>query len=277
MPRLNPIEQAARDAWRVLSKHNVKSLLSKPISNPKVKKNIGVGVLTAPLHLSPAKSSGYEVCPMRTAGCTRACLHTAGNPAHMGGKRRARLARTRAFFREREAFMQALAGDIERLRRQARKRGLRCGVRLNATSDIVWERMPVTIGDKVFPNLMTLFGNVVFYDYTKRSNRRNLPSNYHLTFSLAEGNDAQAIEALDNDVSVAVVFDVLRGHPLPAHFRFYNEQGGLRRLPVRVIDGDLHDYRPIDPRGVIVGLRAKGRAIRDKSGFVRKVPLTVAA
>jgi hypothetical protein len=36
-----------------------------------------------------------------------------------------------------------------------------------------------------------------------------------------------------------------------------------------VIDGDLHDYRPLDESGVIVGLRAKGQAMSDKSGFVR--------
>lgn len=272
MPRLNPIELAAREAWCTLAAHGVKSLLSKPISNPKVKKNIGVGVLTAPLHLSPAKSSGFEVCPMRTAGCTHACLHTAGNPAHMSGKRKARLARTRAFFRYRDEFMTALAGDIERLRRQARKQGLRCGVRLNATSDIVWERMPVTIGARVYPNLMTLFGNVQFYDYTKRHNRRDLPRNYHLTYSLAEDNDALAAEALASGMNVAAVFNVVRNHPLPATYKLNTF---LAAHPV--IDGDVHDFRPADRRPVIVGLRAKGRAIRDKSGFVRKVPVTLSA
>jgi hypothetical protein len=272
MRRLNPIEQSARDAWRVLALHGVKSVLTRPHSNPKLNKSLGVGVLTAPLHLAPAKSSGFEVCPMRTAGCTLACLHTAGNPAAMRGKRKARNARTRAFFRVRDEFMQALAGDIERLRRMARKRGLRCGVRLNATSDIVWESVPVTIGNRVYPNLMTLFGNVMFYDYTKRHNRRNLPSNYHLTYSLAENNDSRAAAALACGMNVAAVFNVKRGAPLPALFKL-----NAFIAPHPVIDGDLHDFRPIDPRGVIVGLRAKGRAIKDKSGFVRNVLLTSAA
>lgn len=277
MPRRNAIEESARIAWMTLSKLGVRSLLSKPISNPKVKKNIGVGVLTAPLHLSPASSSGFNVCPMATAGCIKACLHTAGNPAHMSGKRKARNARTRAYFKARDEFMQALAGDIERLRRQARKRGLRCAVRLNATSDIVWERMPVTIGERVYPNLMTLFGNVMFYDYSKRHNRTNLPSNYSLTYSLAENNDAHAIEALGNGMNVAAVFNIIRGHPLPSHFTIGPGFTGLP-LTVPVIDGDEHDYRPIDPKGVIVGLRAKGRARYDRSGFVRNAfPSAVAA
>lgn len=268
MPRLvTPIDIAARGAWPVLRKHGVRSLLSRPISNPKVAKNAGVGVLTAPLHLLPADLSGWNVCPMATEGCKRGCLHTAGNPAYMAGKRRSRRARTRAYFLARDAFMVALAADIQKLQRKARRENMRCGVRLNATSDIVWERMPVTIGERVYPNLMAMFPDVLFYDYTKRPNRKNLPRNYYLTFSLAEGNDAQAAEALDNGFNVAAVFRVKRGHPLPKRFQL--NVGPLWHGPIRVIDGDAHDFRPIDPRGVIVGLRAKGEAIKDRHGFVR--------
>jgi len=47
-----------------------------------------------------------------------------------------------------------------------------------------------------------------------------------------------------------------------------------KRYPINgvwfdVIDGDLSDYRVNDPVGVLIGLRAKGKAIGDKSGFVR--------
>jgi hypothetical protein len=276
MRKLNTIELAARDAWRTLALHNVKSLLSKPISNPKLNKSLARNVLSAPLHLAPAKTSGFEVCPMRTAGCTLACLHTAGNPAAMRGKRKARNARTKAFFRVRDAFMTALAGDIEKLRRQARKRGMRCAVRLNATSDIVWESMPVTIDGRTYPNLMTLFGNVTFYDYTKRHNRRNLPSNYTLTYSLAEDNDARAVDALASGMNVAAVFDTPKGQRLPDYYGL-GVPGERLGQCVPVIDGDVHDFRPIDRKGVIVGLRAKGRAKKDKSGFVRKVFATLAA
>jgi hypothetical protein len=38
-----------------------------------------------------------------------------------------------------------------------------------------------------------------------------------------------------------------------------------------VIDGDVHDFRFLDPQGVVVGLRAKGTAIRDTSGFVAEM------
>lgn len=97
-----------------------------------------------------------------------------------------------------------------------------------------------------------------FYDYTKRPNRRNLPPNYHLTFSLAEDNDIDALQALKNSINVAAVFRTKRGHALPDVF-----------MNRPVIDGDLHDYRPFDASGVIVGLRAKGQAMSDQSGFVR--------
>jgi hypothetical protein len=265
MPKpVNKIDIAAREAWRILATHGVKSLLAEPTHNPKIKKNIGVGVLTAPLHLAPADLSGFNVCPMATKGCKRACLHTAGNPAYLAGKRRARIARTRAYFNAREAFMRALAGDIAKLERQAKRMRLKCGVRLNATSDIPWERVPVTIGNATYANLMQLFPRVQFYDYTKRPNRKALPSNYALTFSLSEDNDHAALEALANGMNVAAVFSTRRGQPLPSKFA---PKGATLAVPV--VDGDVHDYRPADPRGVIVGLRAKGRAIRDRTGFVR--------
>lgn len=267
MPKaVNILDNAAREAWRVLTKHKVRSLLTKPVSNPKLNKSLKLGILSAPLHLAPADISGFEVCPMRTDGCTKACLHTAGNPAAMRGKRRARNARTRAYFRDRPAFMVALAADIAKLSRQAKRKGLRCGVRLNATSDIPWERVPVTVGPSTYANLMVMFPDVTFYDYTKRHNRKALPSNYTLTFSLAEGNDAHAAQALANGMNVAAVFNVKRGKPLPELYKL-----NTFLAPHPVIDGDLHDFRPIDPRPVIVGLRAKGRAIGDKSGFVRNV------
>lgn len=235
----------------------VTSLLARPDANPKLAKGMKQGVMSAPLHLAPADLSGYEVCPMATAGCRKACLHTAGNPAHMEGKQRARVARTRLYFENRELFMSVLIAEIQALVRKAEKAGMVPAIRLNATSDIPWERVRFIHDGVRYSNLMTLFPDVTFYDYTKRPNRK-VPSNYHLTFSLAEGNDEQAHEALNNGFNVAVVFDTKRGQRLPAGM-------WLRE----VIDGDETDFRPSDPKGVIVGLRAKGDAIGDTSGFVR--------
>ena len=249
-------------AKRDLAAFGIGSLLAKPESNPKLAKNGKVGVMAAPLHLAPAKLSGYEVCPTATDGCRAACLHTAGNPAYMAGKAFARVARTKAYFEAREAFMTLLVIEISALRRKALSEGMQPAVRLNATSDIPWERVAFTLDGVAYDNLMTLFPDVEFYDYTKRANRRNLPANYTLTFSLAEDNDAAAVQAMVNGINVAVVFANRRGKGLPEAFTV----GGLT---APVIDGDEHDFRPLDARGVFVGLRAKGDAIGDTSGFVR--------
>jgi hypothetical protein len=240
----------------------VSSLLARPESNPKLAKGMKQGVMSTPLHLAPADLSGYEVCPMATNGCRKACLHTAGNPAHMAGKQRARVARTKLYFQQRGLFLSVLIVEIAALVRKAEKAGVVPAVRLNATSDIPWERVKFTHNGEQYANLMELFPTVQFYDYTKRPNRKGLPSNYHVTFSLAEDNDILAANALEAGLNVAVVFDTKRNHELPKSF----DIGPYRPL---VIDGDKTDFRPSDPRGVIVGLRAKGDAIGDTSGFVR--------
>jgi hypothetical protein len=109
---------------------------------------------------------------------------------------------------------------------------------------------------------MRAFPDVTFYDYTKVAKRRRakgFPANYHLTFSLSEDNDRLAYLEANEGSNVAVVFDVRKGAPLPDTF-----------AGRPVIDGDISDMRFKDPRGVIVGLRAKGsRGKSDTSGFVR--------
>ena len=245
-------------------KHSYTTLLAAPLSNPKVAKNGKLGVLTAPMHLAPASVSGYSVCPMATKGCKAACLHTAGNPAYMKAKHKARVARTRHFFTERASFMARLVAEIAKHEKAAARVNMACGVRLNATSDIRWESVPCERDGKRFANIMLAFPDIQFYDYTKLTNRKGVPANYHLTFSLAENNDKAARLASDAGLNVAVAFHVTRNHPLPASYVIDG-----KALPV--LDGDLHDYRPSDASGHIVGLRAKGRAIKEKSGFVRAV------
>jgi len=234
-------------------------------SNPKIGKSVKFGYLTAVLHLAPADLSGYEVCPMRTAGCTAACLNTAGRGGLAKGGRlsfadvakgtrsnavqAARVRRTKLYFEARAEFMSALIADIEKVIRTAAKLGLKPAIRLNGTSDIPWER--VRFGSHA--NVMELFPQVMFYDYTKRPNRKDLPANYKLCFSLAENNDAEALVALANGLNVAAVF-----HAVPDTFKGF-----------AVINGDEHDLRFLDPAGVIVGLKAKGNAKGDTSGFVR--------
>jgi hypothetical protein len=264
-PAIRPLSQIRLS----VKPFGVCTLLGQPESNPKIEKNKKAFVLTFPLHLAPATLSGFEVCPKRTAGCTNACLHTAGNPVYFDHKERARIARTRLFFLRRELFLELLRAEIDAAFRkvdrinQTSAEEFAAGFRLNATSDLSFER--IGRGSKAFGAFSVveyiLHRGGVAYDYTKNPNRTP-PQGYHLTFSLAENNDADAVQWLKGGGTVAIVFNVKRGGRLPVRFPL----GGKWFC---VIDGDVTDYRPSDPRGVLVGLRAKGDAKGDDSGFVR--------
>jgi hypothetical protein len=203
---------------------------------------------------------------MATAGCAAACLNTAGR----GGiiKRGettnqiqiARLARTDFFFNDREAFMGKLVKEITNAIKLAEKHELTPVFRLNGTSDIRWEHIPATVNGMTYPNVMLAFPTAIFYDYSKIFNRRNLPPNYHLTLSRSETNEAQTIEWLKNGGNVAIVFAVKKGKPLPETWNGY-----------KVIDADDTDLRFLDPVNVVAGLRNKGKAKADASGFVVSV------
>ena len=255
--------------------HPIYTILGKPESNPKVAKNGKMDVLTAPMHLAPYNLSGFQVCAQASAGCAEACLHTAGNPVFMAQKDSIRKAKTVAYFKERDAFMAVLFFEIAAHARKAKALGMDCGVRLNATSDLPWERRKVNVdGTDVF--LMDYFPEVQFYDYTKITKRAiafatgDTPGNYHLTFSKTEANDSDCIKVLEAGGNVAVVCS------LPV----YKTAKATGSLPYPydtpdAIDGDAHDYRPFDGDrrgnirgGLIVALKAKGDAKHDTSGFV---------
>jgi len=255
--------------------HPIHTILATPESNPKVAKNGKVDVLTAPMHLAPHNLSGFQVCAQASAGCAAACLHTAGNPVFMAQKDVIRKAKTVAYFKERDAFMAVLFFEIAALERKANQRDMECGVRLNATSDLPWERRKVNVdGTDVF--LMDYFPEVQFYDYTKITKRAiafatgKMPENYHLTFSKTEANDSDCIKVLEAGGNVSVVCS------LPV----YKTAKATGSLPYPydtpdAIDGDAHDYRPVDGDrrgnirgGLIVALKAKGDAKHDTSGFV---------
>jgi len=239
----------------------ITTLLSAPKGNPKVAKNGKVGVMAWPMHLAPASLSGRNVCPASTEGCRAACLHTAGNPAYMKGKARARLERTRLFWERRDLFMALLHAEIALAITVAARHAMQPAFRLNCTSDIRWEKQYMP-GSKV--SIVAAFPMAEFYDYTKIP-ARVTPANYTLTFSLAEHNDAKAAREMANGRNVAVVLNLGRNKPFPA---VWNSRP--------VVNGDEHDFRPIDGLaadgfGQWIALHAKGLAIGDASGFVRNV------
>ncbi len=229
-------------------------------ADAKTSKGEAKGVLTGVLYLAPHMLSGYQVCPNATEGCIASCLYTAGQGVY-ANVQKSRLNRTRWFFEDRASFMETLVADIQRLVRKATKDGMIAAVRLNGTSDIAWEKFSVTVDGVKYRNLMEAFPGLAFYDYTKVLGRKlalNTP-NYHLTFSLAESNDALAVKALAEGYNVAVVMKVGRKEAKPATWGGYP-----------VVDGDVDDIRFHDPKGGhIVALFPKGKATKDTSGFVR--------
>jgi hypothetical protein len=224
------------------------ALLTAPDAQPKTGKN---SVPTFTLMLEPATTVLGNACPGSTAGCRSACLNTAGRGgfAPVAYARHIRMAFLVTWPFE---FGVLLAHEITR---QLGAFGA-IGFRPNCVSDIRWEIST--------PRMLAWLAanSVSVYDYTAWAPRlRAAGPEYRLTYSAKENHTVDAIrELIAGGHNVAVPFAVRKGQPLPATWH-----------GMRVIDGDVTDYRPSDPQGVIVGLRAKGAAIKDESGFVRKV------
>jgi len=227
-------------------------------TNAKTVKGEKLGFYTGILYLAPSDISGFQVCPMaKLANCENACLYTAGRGA-FNSIQKARIAKTKKFFNDRHNFMLNLVKDIEAGQRKAAKLGQTLLIRLNGTSDIKWENVEFTDFDgKVYPNLMSRFPDVQFYDYTKIANRRDLPTNYDLTFSYSNVVTFQKY----NDIAIG------QNMRLAAVFRFEKDiPDTFKGMPV--IGGDNSDVRHVEPLGHVVALYAKGKAIKDTTGFV---------
>ena len=229
--------------------------------NPKTDKNLKIESLKKywikRLNLAPASISGFNTCASASKGCREACLHEAGNPVFMPQKTLGRVNRTLLLFKDLARFKSMAAKEIRNHEINCKKHGLKPVIRLNTTSDIMFEKQKF--------NFMQDFPNVQFYDYTKHFNRMikylrgELPKNYHLTFSRNEANDFQATQVLKAGGNVAVVFR----KELPKTYKGF-----------KVINGDEHDLRFLDDKNVVVGLKekltlnSKGKLDRDNSGFV---------
>lgn len=217
-------------------------------TNTKLEKGSKLNWNTKGLSLAPANLSGKQLCPHRSAGCEAACLNTAGMGI-FSNVQEARINKAKFLIERRADFLAALNKELQLLHKKALK-GEKIAVRLNVLSDLPWHNM---IDMSAFPALN-------FYDYTPNLARMiqflngELPANYHLTFSRKENNQAKVELVAAMGGNVAVVFD-----KLPKTY-----------LGKQVIDGDATDLRVLDPKGVIVGLKAKGKGKKDTTGFVVK-------
>jgi hypothetical protein len=224
-------------------------------TDAKTSKGTSKGYLTGIIYLAPHTIAGIgNVCSHASEACKLACLYSAGRGVY-NSVQSARINRTRMLFNDKLNFGLKLEKEIMALIKKANKNKLIPCIRLNGTSDIAWNKIRFEFKSGMKQTLMERFSNVQFYDYTKNDNRFNetLPSNYRLTFSRSESNEQKAIELLNKGVNIAIVFR----KQLPEKWKGFS-----------VFNGDESDLRFLDPKNHVIGLKAKGKAKKDISGFV---------
>lgn len=232
----------------------MKKLLSNGSSNAKTKKNDRP---TKILYMKPSEVEGKEMCPFATKGCRAACLNTSGMGV-FSNVQESRYNRTLMYVRNKKRFLEQIAKEINGSAKFYARKGKEFAVRLNGTSD-----------QPLVESLIKQEGiheNAVFYDYTKNPKKpgeRYLPSGhrYVVALSYSGENKKECIEALKRGAIAAIVFDTKKGDNLPSKWHGFN-----------VVDGDERDDLMLDvPSGTVLGLRAKGKAKNDTSGFVVQV------
>jgi hypothetical protein len=213
-------------------------------SSAKTEKGELIGYTTYIMYLAPHKQNtkGKNVCANASKGCAKACLYKSGR-GKFSNVELARINKTDYFFGDRSGFLEQLIKEISKAEKKHTKNQSDYCVRLNGTSDLPFENIKYK-----GQNLFEMFPNVQFYDYTKSLSKMfkyldgGLPSNYHLTFSRSEDNDADCDIILANGGNVAMVFK----DEIPSTYRGY-----------KVINGDKTDLRFLDEDNVIVGLKYK--------------------
>lgn len=223
------------------------SYLGSVAQSMKMRLSYENGTMTYCLYLAPADMSGYNVCP-NSQYCKQFCLNGSGqnkcdelSRGVEGSKiNQSRIKKTKMFYEDRATFMRLLIHELNRYQRRAKKLGMEFSVRLNGTSDL----SPLAFRDpETGKNILELFPNVQFYDYTKVPTRIKLMQqypNYDLTLSYNGYNWEECDKFLKEGGKVAVVFF---DEKLPKSFHGYP-----------ICDGNTYDMRYLDPASHIVGL-----------------------
>jgi hypothetical protein len=257
------------DIRQVRTQYGFNSSNVLTLTNPKVLKSEIVAP-TAVLHLAP-KYRGS--CPA-AGSCASLCLNTAGNPAYLKGKLLRRRLRSDAFADHPAAFTRLLVLEVCRFVSKLWKLQPVIGLRLNGTSDFLWERVPVEICQDLADYCQAQFGlslpvgrfsslleplvaaipNLRPYDYSKRTDRDWKAAarlGYHLTLSHGSTSDTFST-AVSQGLNYAAAIDLPRGAALPETVRINGEQ-------FATLDGDTTDWRPGDASGQthVVLLRIK--------------------
>jgi len=219
-------------------------LLDTTGANSKLAKtNKGDKFQVAGLSLMPSKA----LCPWALkANCFDVCLESAGMGIFSNVKS-GRQAKADFYTNDRESFLAQLCQELSNWEKLCIRKGVKPAVRLNVLSDVQWEKHGIP---QKFPGIF-------FYDYTKIAHRiGKTPSNYKLMFSYSGAADyAIAVEkAAQGDCPIAVVF---RDSNFPATF-----------LGRPVVNGDASDLDNVIAGRVIIGLKAKGKAVKGETDFI---------
>jgi hypothetical protein len=220
-----------------------KDLLST--NNDKTIKGEKKGYITYIMYLAPhtQNSKGINLCSHASKGCAKACLFNSG-AARFDKVQNGKINKTEFYLADRTKFMLKLDKEITNITKKHKDTDIIPTIRLNGTSDIPFEKIKVRDGKNIFE----LHPTIQFYDYTKNYVRfsKELPKNYHLTFSMSEDNKDICIDLLSKGYNVAMVFGVKNENELPTEYMGY-----------KVVNGDEDDLRFLDEKNVIVGLKYK--------------------
>ena len=205
----------------------------------KLMHNEHLNMLTYGIYLASADASNINVCP-KSSMCRESCLVGSGYAKidALSGSTKiidSRITKTRLFFANKPLFMKLLMIEIGRAMNKAKRLNMEFSIRLNCTSDI--SPLAFNVDGK---NILELYPNVSFYDYTKVKNYWKIAerySNYYLTFSRdgSAENEQECLEWLQKGNNVAVVFGVTKTSELPKKWKGYE-----------VLVGDDYDYRVWD-------------------------------
>lgn len=191
------------------------------------------------LELLPSDLSGTNLC-LGAGECKYSCIAFAGKGNLLQYKRIfegglpqpliSKCKRTKLFLEDRKLFDEMMELEITRYAMLAKVNGSQVAFRLNVTSDVDWTY------------IISSHPNIQFYDYSKVFNRKNIPSNYHVTYSASEKtSESQIRKLIAQGKNVAMVF---------------------RKVPtswngIPVVSGDDTDNRYDNASGIIIGLKYK--------------------
>ena len=213
--------------------------------NAKTIKGEKKGYTTYIMYLSPhtQNSKGINLCSHASKGCAKACLFGSG-AARFPKVQQGKMNKTEYFLNNRVGFLAQLDAEITKIVAKHEANDTLFAIRLNGTADIPFEKLKIRDGKNIFD----LHPTAQFYDYTKNPFRfkKEIASNYHLTFSMHETNKTAALDLLSKGVNVAIVFGVKTVEELPSYYSGY-----------KVVNGDESDLRFLDAKNVIVGLKYK--------------------